>query len=76
MSAVVSAERATRTWVTGVTGLLIVATAIVMMAWAAPPPHARLHRPAATSTSIRAQLESRVGTAESPAARTPSGDRP
>jgi len=32
MTAVVSAERATRTWLTGVTGLLIVATAFVMMA--------------------------------------------
>jgi hypothetical protein len=75
MSAVVSAERATRTWVTGVTGLLIVATAIVMMAWAAPSP-ARPHRPAATSTSVTAQLESQVGMAKSPAVRAPSGGRP
>lgn len=75
MTAVVRAEHATRTWLTGAAGLLIVAAAVVMMAWAAPPPHARPHRPA-TSTSITAQLESRVGAAGSPAVRTPSGDRP
>ncbi len=81
MTAVISAERATRTWLTGATGLLIVAAAFVMMAWAAPsPPHARPHRPA-TSTSITVQLESQVwagaaGSPGSPAARTLSGDRP
>jgi hypothetical protein len=81
MTAVVSAERATRTWLTGVTGLLIVAAAFVMMAWAAPsPPHASPQRPAA-STSITAQLESQMragapGPPRSPAARTLSEDRP
>jgi hypothetical protein len=81
MTAVVSAQRATRTWLTGVTGLLIVAAAFVMMAWAAPSPRqARPHR-AATSTSVTVQLDSQVraGAAHSqrsPAVRTPSGDRP
>ena len=76
MTAVIRAEHATRTWLTGATGLLIVAAAFVMMAWAAPsPPHASPPRPA-TSTSITAQLESQVGVAGSPAVRTPSGDRP
>ena len=76
MTAVVSTERATRTWLTGVTGLLIVAAAFILMAWAAPsPPHASPPRPA-TSTSITAQLESQVGAAGSPAVRTLSGDRP
>jgi hypothetical protein len=74
MTAVVRAEHATRTWLTGVTGLLIVGAAFVMMAWAAPG-HASPHRPA-TSTSIMAQLESQVGAAVSPAVRTPSEDRP
>ena len=81
MTAVVGAERATRTWLTGATGLLIVAAAFVMMAWAAPShPHERPHRPAA-STSVTAQLESQVwaGAAPapgSPAARTRSAGRP
>jgi type IV secretory pathway TrbD component len=81
MTAVVSAERAARTWLTGTTGLLIVAAAFVMMVWAAPSqPHARAHRPA-TSTSITAQLESRVRGGPTrppgrPAARTPSAGRP
>jgi hypothetical protein len=82
MAAVVRAERATRTWLTGGTGLLIVAAAFVMMAWAAPAhPHAAPHRPA-TSTSITAQLDSQVwagGAAPapgSPAVRTPSAGRP
>jgi hypothetical protein len=76
MTAVIRAEHATRTWLTGGAGLLIVAAAFVMMAWAAPPtPHASPPRPA-TSTSITAQLESQVGVAGSPAVRTPSGGRP
>jgi hypothetical protein len=82
MTAVVRAERATRTWLTGGTGLLIVAAAFVMMAWAAPArPHASPHRPA-TSTSITAQLDSQVWAGRaapapgSPAARTPSAGRP
>ena len=68
MSAVVSAERAARTWLTGVTGLLIVAAAFAMMAWAAPSPaQARPQRPA-TSTSVTVQLDSQVraGAAGSP----------
>ena len=86
MTAVVRAERATRTWLTGGTGLLIVAAAFVMMAWAAPSPaHARpQHQPAsaASITSITAQLESQVwagaagSPAWSPAVRTLSEDRP
>ena len=83
MTAVVSAERAARTWLTGATGLVIVAAAFIMMALAAPPPaHARPHRPA-TSTSVTAQLESKVragpgaaGSPGSPAARTLIEDRP
>ena len=75
MTAVVRAEHATRTWLTGVTGLLIVGAAFAMMAWAAPSSHASPHRPA-TSTSITVQLESQVWTAGSPAVRTPSEDRP
>jgi hypothetical protein len=81
MTAVVSAERAARTWLTGGTGLLIVATAVAMMVWAAPShPHARPHRPA-SSTSVTVQLESQVWTGAaptpgSPAARTPSAGRP
>ena len=79
MTAVVRAEHATRTWLTGATGLVIVAAAFVMMAWAAPA-HASPHRHA-TSTSITALLESRVqaGAAHprrSPAVRTLSEDRP
>jgi hypothetical protein len=86
MTAVVRAERATRTWLTGGTGLLIVAAAFVMMAWAAPSPaHARPQHqpvPAASITSITAQLESQVwagaagSPAWSPAVRTLSEDRP
>ena len=74
MTAVVRAEHATRTWLTGVTGLLIVGAAFAMMAWAAPS--ARLHHQPAPSTSITVQLESQVWTAGSPAVRTPSEDRP
>ena len=79
MTAVVSAERAARTWLTGAAGLLIVAAAFVMMALAAPPPsHGRPHR-AVTTTSVTVQLESQVQTAGSPgspAARTLTEDRP
>ena len=85
MSAVVRAERATRTWLTGGTGLLIVAAAFAMMAWAAPSPaHARpQHRPmpAASVASVTVQLESRVwarpaGESVSPSVRTRSAARP
>jgi hypothetical protein len=82
MSAVVSAERAARTWLTGATGLLIVAAAFAMMAWAAPAhPHAQPQRPATphSVTVTVTQLESRVwpGTPDpgSPAARIPSAGR-
>ena len=79
MTAVVSAERAARTWLTGVAGLLIVAVAFVMMALAAPPPsHGRPHG-AVTTTSVTAQLESQVraaGPPGSPAARKLIEDRP
>jgi hypothetical protein len=82
MTAVVSAERAVRTWLTGAAGLLIVAAAFVMMAWAAPSPlHARPRHQPVTSTSVTAQLESQVragtkGSPWSPAARTLIEDRP
>jgi hypothetical protein len=81
MSAVVSAERAARTWLTGATGLLIVAAAFAMMAWGAPAhPHAQPQRPATPHSVTVTQLESRVwpGTpdpAGSPAARIPSAGR-
>jgi hypothetical protein len=88
MTAVVRAERATRTWLTGGTGLLIVAAAFAMMAWAAPSPaHARPQHgttPAtsvASVTSVKAQLESQVWARPavepgSPAVRTRSAARP
>src|SRR5579862_2466426 len=88
MSAVVRAERATRTWLTGGTGLLIVAAAFAMMAWAAPSPaHARPQHgttPAASVasvTSVKAQLESQVWTGAavepgSPAVLTRIAGRP
>ena len=82
MTAVVSAERATRTWLTGGTGLLIVAAALAMMAGAAPShSHARpQHRPA-PAASVTARLESQVwagpaGSPGSPAARSRSEGRP
>lgn len=80
MTAVVSAERAVRTWLTGAAGLLIVAAAFVMMAWTAPSP-ARLHHQPVTSTSVTAQLDSQVragtkGSPWSPAARTLIENRP
>jgi hypothetical protein len=66
MTAVVRAERATRTWLTGGTGLLIVAAAIVMMAWAAPSPqHARPHR-AGPTHSVTVQLDSQVRAGAAP----------
>jgi hypothetical protein len=44
MTAVVSRERATATWLTGVAGLVILAAAFVMMACAAPSlAHPRPH---------------------------------
>jgi hypothetical protein len=52
MSTVVSAERAKATWLTGAAGLLILVTALVMMACAAPArPHA-WPRPALVSRSV------------------------
>jgi hypothetical protein len=81
MSAVVSAERAARTWLTGAAGLLIVAAAFAMMAWAAPAhAHARPHGPAAPHSVTVSQLESRVWSGapsppQSPAARIPSAGR-
>ena len=75
MTAVVSAERATRTWLTGAAGLLIVATAFAMMAVAAPAHSpAGPHRPAAPHYVTVSQLESRVWPAL-PEARTPSAGR-
>ena len=40
MGAVVSGQRATSTWLTGAAGLLLLVTAVVMMACAAPRVHA------------------------------------
>ena len=56
MTAVVSRERATATWLTGVVGLVILAAAFVMMACAAPSlasprPHGAMTRSANVSTS-------------------------
>lgn len=56
MTAVVSRERATTTWLTGVVGLVILAAAFVMMACAAPSlasprPHGAMTRSANVSTS-------------------------
>jgi hypothetical protein len=50
MTAVVSRERATATWLTGVVGLVILAASFVMMACAAPSlanprPHGAMTRP-------------------------------
>jgi hypothetical protein len=71
MTAVVSAERAARTWLTGATGLLLVAAAFVMMVWAAPArPHARPHQPAIPRSVTVDQL------AWSPAKPGPSAGRP
>ena len=82
MTAVVSAERATKTWLTGATGLVIVVTAFVMMAWAAPAHSLARPHPSATPHSVTvSQLESQVwaaaaGSPGSPAVRTLSEDRP
>jgi hypothetical protein len=84
MTALVSAERAARTWLTGATGLLIVAAAVVMMVLAAPAhQHARPHRPAVPHSATVSQLESKVWpgapAASSPTsheARTPIVGRP
>jgi hypothetical protein len=79
MTAVVSAEHAARTWFTGATGLLIVAAAFAMMAWAAPMhSSAQPHRPAAPPSLTVSQLESQAwpGAPElDSAVRTPSAGR-
>jgi hypothetical protein len=77
MTAVVSAEHAARTWFTGASGLLIVAAAFAMMAWAAPAhaqAQAQPHRPAPAHSVTVSQLESQVWPA-SPGARTPIAGR-
>jgi hypothetical protein len=56
MTAVVSRERATATWLTGVVGLVILAAAFAMMACAAPSlanprPHGAMTRSADVYTS-------------------------
>jgi hypothetical protein len=82
MTAVVSAERAARTWLIGATGLLIVAVAFVMMAWAAPAhPHARPPRPAMTNSVTADRLASAVQAGPvsppgNPSARIPTAGRP
>jgi type IV secretory pathway TrbD component len=81
MTAVISAERAARTWLTGATGLLIVAIALVMMAWAAPAhPHARPQRLAMPHSVTAGQLVSAVRAGPvsppgSPSARIPTAGR-
>lgn len=63
MSAVVSKSRAKSTWLTGTAGLLMLATAVVMMVVAAPRTHAlRYETVTSTSTShvTRDQLTSWV----------------
>jgi len=83
MTAVVSAEHATKTWLTGATGMVIVVTAFVMMAWAAPTHSTARPHPSTTPHSVTvSQLESQVwagaagSPAWSPAVRTLSEDRP
>ncbi len=81
MTAVVSAERAARTWLTGASGLLIVVIAFVMMAWASPShPHARPHQPAISHSVTADRLASPVWAGamrppENPAARRSSAAR-
>ena len=59
MTAMVSRERATATWLTGAAGLLILAAAFVMMACAAPSlVHARPH--GAVTQAARAYTSSLV----------------
>ncbi len=82
MTAVVSAERAARTWLIGAAGLLIVAVAFVIMAWAAPArPHARPQRPAMTHSVTADRLASAVRAGPvnppgNPSARIPTAGRP
>jgi hypothetical protein len=57
MTAVVSRERATATWLTGVVGLVILAAAFVMMACAAPSlasprPHGAMTRPVINTANV------------------------
>jgi divalent metal cation (Fe/Co/Zn/Cd) transporter len=53
MTAVVSRERAKATWLVGVVGLVILAVAFVMMAYAAPSlAHPRPHKAPAPSASV------------------------
>ena len=53
MTAVVSRERATATWLSGAVGLVILAVAVVMMACAAPSlAHPRPHQATAQSASV------------------------
>ena len=55
MTAVVSRERATATWLSGAAGLVILAVAFVMMACAAPSlAHPRPHQATAQSASVSA----------------------
>jgi hypothetical protein len=56
MAVVVSTERAKATWLTGLAGLVILAVAFVMMAYAAPSlahqrPHGAIAQSASASTS-------------------------
>lgn len=57
MTAVVSRERATATWLTGVVGLVILAVAFAMMACAAPSlanprPHGAMTRPVVNTADV------------------------
>jgi hypothetical protein len=64
VTAIVSQERARRTWLTGAAGLLLLAAAFVMMACATPRViHPHPARPAATRSAPADQLLSRVWTA-------------
>jgi hypothetical protein len=55
MNAIVSGARSRSTVLTGAAGLLLLATAVVMMAWAAPQLHVAPHGPV-----FRGQLSSWV----------------
>ena len=76
MGAVVRRQRASSTWLTGAAGLLLLVTAVVMMACAAPRVHAA--RPGYVPGD---QLASWVWVTHDspttvPAARIPNGARP
>jgi hypothetical protein len=76
MTAVVSRERATATWLSGGAGLVIVAVAFVMMACAAPSlAHPRLHGATAQPASVYTSSLIAGSWSASPAGRAGQGRR-